>query len=1020
MAADIIEKMKDLWRSKQEQDLVPILKEDNKKHYYMVKYGEKKGELKTFIRLDLLQDCIKEVKSDKWTFNKKDEMEIKDGKIILKNGIKEFYYRNNKIITLNRDQEQYINVVKNKFIKNMQYYKKDLLYLWTLECSNKLHLNVLVNIEYSEEFANWVRRRWSELVELKFEDFCTDTSSIRELDKAIEYMFKGPVYSGIAMKFKIDFGFFDKIDFQNNINYLYNNKANYFNKQLEMEQFNVIKTQSRCKDLHFYYVIKPLVKDFYMEFVEALLKLRSTFKVKGLYFIENILDLNKYRVYKILANILNLYYITAQHSIIRSRLSFCEQLSLIVYYFGKGKGYKVEKFDVTKKELLDKFELYFKDKKNLIKFGFELFNIFNFGFMSKIYNVEVVQFKEKECIKIELKQDIIDKYRMKGEKKHLYGVGPMIVEPKDWKVDSNWASLNTTGGFLLNNIKFFLPLSKGVYHEEFKYVRDVKYPKGNFIRALNFCQKIPYEVNVTQLNYIEKILDKIFKFYYKEIWTKERIDELVLNFKESKRNFEQREILNQAKSNFSKMQQIRREINVCKEFYKYEKLFFVYNVDFRGRIYVKSDILNYQASKLIRGCLRYYNKVKIDLKNSFWFKVQCVKYYLGSLGHTAEELVNFFDKVLLNKIENWNFDDETFWLASNEPWLFLGCLVEYKQFEVYGKDYMSGLMMWLDASCSGSQLISLLLGIDKYSKELNLVKSSKEDKPGDYYMVIINEFMSNLVEKDTKETRKILKNLQFIDNKLLRKFFKKIIMTINYGLTPIGMLSKFKEINMELNLKLKNDVLKLLKNEFYEFIQNLSLYKSLDKLQEIVKFLADIDNILQFRSSIYGLNMEKEYDMISSPAYFAYKDLILNHTFSFGKRYRKRMSVRIFDKNQLNKEEYVRAIKANLIHHLDSLWVYSFLYKCYEKNILDNIAIVHDCYSTDLVSVEQMNLVLRETLIELFRDENLLWKFLHKTLSVVIGLKEEDYSKLNLLLITKEQQNKVISELKDSLYLLFP
>jgi DNA-directed RNA polymerase len=43
-----------------------------------------------------------------------------------------------------------------------------------------------------------------------------------------------------------------------------------------------------------------------------------------------------------------------------------------------------------------------------------------------------------------------------------------------------------------------------------------------------------------------------------------------------------------------------------------------------------------------------------------------------------------------------------------------------------------------------------------------------------------------------------------------------------------------------------------------------------------------------------------------------------------------------------------------------------------KKDIHMNVAVVHDCYSTDYNDIENMNLILRFTLKEMFENENTL------------------------------------------------
>lgn len=109
--------------------------------------------------------------------------------------------------------------------------------------------------------------------------------------------------------------------------------------------------------------------------------------------------------------------------------------------------------------------------------------------------------------------------------------------------------------------------------------------------------------------------------------------------------------------------------------------------------------------------------------------------------------------------------------------------------------YYSGMCIYFDATCSGSQLISLLFNIDDHAQELNLIPSDENKNMGDFYMKIIYEFRQYLVDNHLNISE-IDKNLY--KPELWRKMFKHIIMTLSYGLTKQGVLQKLKEVNKEL------------------------------------------------------------------------------------------------------------------------------------------------------------------------------------------------------------------------------
>jgi len=317
----------------------------------------------------------------------------------------------------------------------------------------------------------------------------------------------------------------------------------------------------------------------------------------------------------------------------------------------------------------------------------------------------------------------------------------------------------------------------------------------------------------------------------------------------------------------------------------------------------------------------------------------------------------------------------------------------------------------------------LLLGIDEYKKDLNLTISTKEDQPGDYYLRIVNDYKNFLLKKDNEKSQIILETLNKIDLKTQRKFFKRIIMTINYGLTRYGMLLNFYQVNIDLKLNIEKEIIKSIRDSLYSFIQSITLYKSLDKIVEIANILLSLNKILIFKSTLFGLSNTKENDteILSSFVYYQGSNVVLRHTFKLKekKEYRPRMTLLIQNEKVIDKQQYLRAFKANFIHYLDSICVYSFVFYCIDK--LKNLAVIHDCYSTDLNSVDNLNYYFRDILKDIFKEENSLLIFLSSILKEFVNLNKQEYIELlNDLKVDKNKHDVLIKELKDSFYLLFP
>jgi hypothetical protein len=110
----------------------------------------------------------------------------------------------------------------------------------------------------------------------------------------------------------------------------------------------------------------------------------------------------------------------------------------------------------------------------------------------------------------------------------------------------------------------------------------------------------------------------------------------------------------------------------------------------------------------------------------------------------------------------------------------------------------SGIIFYADLNCSGAQLISFFFNEKSYLKDLNLdcnvlVEKKDEIIINDYYLGEVNRIFEEVGEKTYEDfgykiKGKIKDDFKNFSREKLRKIFKNIIMTINYGLTRLGLL----------------------------------------------------------------------------------------------------------------------------------------------------------------------------------------------------------------------------------------
>ena len=917
-----------------------------------------------------------------------------------------------------------------KLLKKLEITYKDINYVWSFEISDVCHFNILLSGGEIEliKLRGFLRKEWNTILNV-YDIPSTECDNIYDLKASLNYIFKLPlkigfdesIYSEIncfrndyEYKFGLEFFYlvvnkiiiFEKCKKIEKM-FIFNDHKNSEKQQHRLELLYLERSLKRQKNTkHFFnYFGRLLKKQVYPEFIDYLNKL-----IKGLHKEKDIIShfivsrvwidskLNTRIIYKFLISIFTLFYVHSASNIKRNKLYFYNQIGKI-YYYGVAKKIHDEILEKLKNLYPDfsskqTYELLYK---NTGMYFMTFFTMFDFLVVNELAdNMISINFIENEDI---------EEYKIKKYK--LYSQNfPLLVKPKNWDSKITDLNLNCTGGLLNNGINFNIPLGKGNQ-------RILKSNTGKVIDCVNYLQSISYEIDCMLFDYITYNKDKI------------KQNNILLNINEVLDNDF---IKSQKEKSFnSKLMVFDATLGVLNMFKDINCFYFIYQIDFRGRIYVVSDYLNYQTNKLVRAIIRY-NKKQLINKNSEvinWLKVVTVRKFLGSTKESFNWFVNYFDENLEVLIKDWIFNrtdvNEFFWLKADEPYYFLSLLFEWFRFFTSDNNYYSGFIVFFDATCSGSQIISLLLGCDKYAESLNINISSVNTKIQDYYMFVVQEFL-DYCELNCKNKSFYSELLKTYDHNTLRKFFKKIIMTINYGLTKKGMKFKFKEQLVEMN-KLDDwssyNIDQFI-NLFYSFLENLVLVKSLNILIGYISFLIKNNRDFIVYTSFDGFTFDKKNSDLMIGLNYNKKDYF-KYSYSLSKNYkrkRKQMSLVFFNKER-NKEKEIRAFKANYVHHIDSIIVYSLINNIESCNI--DISTIHDCFGIKLNDIDSFNQQYRNVLIKLFSEE-------HNFLNWLKYLFKKDISDVELLnallkeleLLRFNRNNSIIINVKQSFYIVFP
>ena len=361
---------------------------------------------------------------------------------------------------------------------------------------------------------------------------------------------------------------------------------------------------------------------------------------------------------------------------------------------------------------------------------------------------------------------------------------PMIVKAKPYDHEN-------LGGYLSNQ----------KYTNDSLVINKVAYSKCSTIK-LNTIYNVVNMLGGTGFKINSELLDFLTDY--------ERSVEWGLLYDNSNIEINKKDNKYERKEKRRLISQINLQNNILElaDVFKKNTIYFPVRLDNRGRLYCTPHYLHYQSSELAKSLLMFSDPgiIKLTTKNSDYF----LRIYGTNSFGNGEDKKSFNQRVawVSKNLDNiLNFENGILVKQANKKLLFLAFCIEYRRYvnavnvnavnegEV---NFKTHLPIQLDATCNGFQHLAMLSNETKLFKELNLYKSSKEEKPSDFYNYMLHrltekvkkvcESKDSSMEKDTYESYERLS--KFI---LTRKVVKKALMVIPYNATKRTITKYMKE-----------------------------------------------------------------------------------------------------------------------------------------------------------------------------------------------------------------------------------
>ena len=557
---------------------------------------------------------------------------------------------------------------------------------------------------------------------------------------------------------------------------------------------------------------------------------------------------------------------------------------------------------------------------------------------------------------------------------------PCIEQPKDW------VSFND-GGWHSNEMRRTMPFCVNIRRVRNMDLLDrIKAADlSRVLPAINHLQSVRWAVNRDMLEVIKRISDSSLDL--KEAlsekgpdaperpeWlnadgkTKEGMTpEQEAEFKQWKRAMAQYHTSRKLRG--QRWGRLACALRVASEYKDYEALYFVYQADFRGRLYAQSTGVSPQGSDLQKALLHFADGKPLATPQAVrWFKINGANRF-GVDKRDLDARVAWVDEQRRHILA---FADDPVgndgWTQADKPLQFLAWAKEYAAWVRNPATFVSRIPVGLDGSCNGLQHFSAMLRDEVGGKATNLIPAKL---PNDIYAQVARVTQGKLTGLDPKSlgARDQTYRELWLRHGMNRDLVKRSVMTLPYGSTRYSCADFIVQ-----------DYLRQGKAEQFEPTQYASAANFLshpvwESIGEVVIAASGAMSWLQKCATAIIKSGHSQIDWIA-PSGFPVTQV-------YNQREEIRINAKLFGGCRLWVHKEVDEPKAsghknglapNFVHSMDAAHLTLTTLACKDAGI-NSLAMIHDDYGTHAADTQQLYEIIRKTFVEIYEQNDPIQDF---------------------------------------------
>jgi len=509
---------------------------------------------------------------------------------------------------------------------------------------------------------------------------------------------------------------------------------------------------------------------------------------------------------------------------------------------------------------------------------------------------------------------------------------PMLVPPNNWTNEK-------CGGYITNE------LMKG--HELTRRGNPLLKHGNTPLAFLNKLQQVRYRVNTHILDVAQHFKDrgiKVGKFIpIAEAFKPPKPPDIEDN-PEAKQAWKRAtaEAYNTDRLNFKRSVRTRTQLEAAEKF-RNEEFYLCWSFDYRGRAYPIPAFLTPQDTDFGKACIRFADESPIKVDSQEWLAFQVATTF-GLDKSTMDERTEWVDNniPLIKRVALDPIRSRPEWENTEEPWQFMAACHEYYHCCIERDKHTTGLMVAVDATCSGLQILA---GLAKDQSTAELVNVCPGNKPSDAYKAVAEESKKYLPEE--------------LHHWMTRKTTKRTVMTIPYNATKSSSRIYIREALKEQGYEPTPEQVSIVVD---------SVYKSMDAIvpgpMRVMRWIKQ--HVGQY---IRDGAVEVEW---STPSGF-----VVNQ--QRNKRETETLELQLLGRTRINltvgpgnpcPTRHKSSTAPNLIHSLDA----SILH-CSFQQFNEPFTVIHDSVLTRAGDMGTLNKLVRETYTTIFTSDCWLTRF---------------------------------------------